>query len=132
MYIGMSESIRNPQYNPLDPDILLSTSLQTLDNKQEKDSLKYIAQDYIKDNIRCNCISPARVHTPFVDGFIKKNYPGKEKEMFEKLSKTQPVGRMGNPQEIADLALFLCADEASFITGSNYGIDGGYVTLNSK
>tara|TARA_Y100000389_G_scaffold203617_1_gene252704 strand:+ start:1400 stop:2182 length:783 start_codon:yes stop_codon:yes gene_type:complete len=91
-----------------------------------------IAQDYINDNIRCNCISPARVHTPFVDGFIKKNYPGEEKEMFEKLSKTQPIGRMGNPQEIADLALFLCTDEASFITGSNYGIDGGYVTLNSK
>jgi NAD(P)-dependent dehydrogenase (short-subunit alcohol dehydrogenase family) len=91
-----------------------------------------IAKDYINNNIRCNCISPARVHTPFVDGFVKKNYPGKEKEMFEKLSKTQPVGRMGKPQEIADLALFLCTDEASFITGSNYGIDGGYVTLNSK
>ena len=91
-----------------------------------------IAKDYIDDNIRCNCISPARVHTPFIDGFIKKNYPGNEAEIFEKLSKTQPIGRMGNPQEIADLALFLCADEASFITGSNYGIDGGYVTLNSK
>ena len=63
---------------------------------------------------------------------LKKNYPGKEKEMFEKLSKTQPIGRMGNPQEIADLAFFLCADEASFITGSNYVIDGGYITLNSK
>lgn len=91
-----------------------------------------IAKDYIDSNIRCNCISPARVHTPFVDGFIKKNYPGNEIEMFEKLSKTQPIGRMGKPQEIADLALFLCADEASFITGSNYGIDGGYITLNSK
>lgn len=91
-----------------------------------------IAKDYIEDNIRCNCISPARVHTPFVEGFIKKNYAGKEKEMFEKLSKTQPIGRMGKPQEIADLALFLCADEANFITGSNYGIDGGYITLNSK
>lgn len=91
-----------------------------------------IAKDYINDNIRCNCISPARVHTPFVDGFIKENYPGNETEMFEKLSKTQPIGRMGKPQEIADLALFLCADEASFITGSNYGIDGGYITLNSK
>ena len=91
-----------------------------------------IAKDYIDDNIRCNCISPARVHTPFIDGFIKKNYPGNETEMFGKLSKTQPIGRMGKPQEIADLALFLCADEASFITGSNYGIDGGYVTLNSK
>jgi NAD(P)-dependent dehydrogenase (short-subunit alcohol dehydrogenase family) len=91
-----------------------------------------IAKDYIDSNIRCNCISPARVHTPFVDGFIKKNYPGNEIEMFEKLSKTQPIGRMGTPQEIANLALFLCADEASFITGSNYGIDGGYITLNSK
>jgi NAD(P)-dependent dehydrogenase (short-subunit alcohol dehydrogenase family) len=91
-----------------------------------------IAKDYIDHNIRCNCISPARVHTPFVDGFIKKNYPGNEAEMFEKLSKTQPIGRMGNPQEVADLALFLCSDEASFITGSNYGIDGGYITLNSK
>ena len=91
-----------------------------------------IAKDYIDSNIRCNCISPARVHTPFVDGFIKKNYPGNEIEMFEKFSKTQPIGRMGTPQEIANLALFLCADEASFITGSNYGIDGGYITLNSK
>ena len=91
-----------------------------------------IAKDYINHNIRCNCISPARVHTPFVDGFIKKNYPGKESEMFENLSKTQPIGRMGMPQEIADLALFLCSDESSFITGSNYGIDGGYITLNSR
>ena len=91
-----------------------------------------IAKDYIIHNIRCNCISPARVHTPFVDGFVKENYPGKESEMFENLSKTQPIGRMGIPQEIADLALFLCSNESSFITGSNYGIDGGYVTLNSK
>jgi len=91
-----------------------------------------IAKDYIIHNIRCNCISPARVHTPFVDGFVKENYPGKESEMFENLSKTQPIGRMGIPQEIADLALFLCSDEASFVTGTNYGIDGGYITLNSK
>ena len=91
-----------------------------------------IAKDYIDQNIRCNCISPARVHTPFVDGFISKNYPGKEDEIFDKLSKTQPIGRMGEPQEIADLALFLCSDEASFITGSDYGIDGGFITLNSK
>ena len=91
-----------------------------------------VAKDYINHNIRCNCISPARVHTPFVDGFIKENYPGKESEMFENLSKTQPIGRMGIPQEIADLALFLCSDEASFVTGTNYGIDGGYITLNSK
>jgi NAD(P)-dependent dehydrogenase (short-subunit alcohol dehydrogenase family) len=90
-----------------------------------------VAKDYIKDNIRCNSISPGRVHTPFVDGFLKKNYPGKETEMFDKLSKTQPIGRMGKPIEIAHQVLYLCSDEASFITGSDYAIDGGYVTLNS-
>lgn len=88
-----------------------------------------IAKDYLQHNIRCNSISPARIHTPFVDGFIAKNYPGLEKETFEKLSKTQPIGRMGNPQEVADLALFLCSDEASFITGSDYPIDGGFIKL---
>lgn len=90
-----------------------------------------IAKDYLKHNIRCNCISPARVHTPFVDGFISKNYPGKEDEMFKKLSATQPIGRMGRPDEIASLALYLCSDEASFITGCDYPIDGGFSKLNN-
>ena len=90
-----------------------------------------VAKDYIHENIRCNSISPARIHTPFVDGFIAKNYPGKEKEMFEKLSKTQPIGRMGTPEEVASLALYLCSDEASFITGCDYPIDGGFVKLNN-
>ena len=90
-----------------------------------------VAKDYINYNIRCNCISPARVHTPFVDGFIAKTYPGKESEVFEKLSKSQPIGRMGNPDEVATLVLYLCSDEASFITGSDYAIDGGFVTLNN-
>jgi NAD(P)-dependent dehydrogenase (short-subunit alcohol dehydrogenase family) len=90
-----------------------------------------VAKDYLGDNIRCNSISPARVHTPFVDGFIAKNYPGKEAEMFEKLSKSQPIGRMANPDDIAGLALYLCSDEASFITGNDYPIDGGYIKLNS-
>ncbi|WP_223550677.1 SDR family NAD(P)-dependent oxidoreductase [Aestuariivivens sp. NBU2969] len=89
-----------------------------------------VAKDYLNEGIRCNCISPARVHTPFVDGFIKKNYPGKEAEMFEALSKTQPIGRMGKPEEIANLALYLCSDEASFITGSDFPIDGGFIKLN--
>ncbi len=89
------------------------------------------AKDYVKDNIRCNCISPARVHTPFVDGFLAKNYPGKEAEMFEKLSQTQPIGRMAKPEEIAALILYLCSDEASFITGSDYPIDGGFIKLNN-
>ena len=90
-----------------------------------------VAKDYLKENIRCNCIGPGRVHTPFVDGFLQKNYPGKEKEMFEQLSKTQPIGRMGKPEEIAYLALYLCSKEAGFITGSFYPIDGGFITLNS-
>jgi NAD(P)-dependent dehydrogenase (short-subunit alcohol dehydrogenase family) len=90
-----------------------------------------VAKDYISDNIRCNSISPARVHTPFVDGFLQKNYPGKEAEMFEKLSKTQPIGRMAKPEEVAALALYLCSDEASFITGTDYPIDGGFLKLNT-
>mgnify|MGYP000117582507 FL=1 len=90
-----------------------------------------VAKDYIKDNIRCNSVSPGRVHTPFVDGFLKKNYPGQEAEMFEKLSKTQPIGRMGKPIEVAHQVLYLCSEEASFITGSDFSIDGGFITLNS-
>jgi len=90
-----------------------------------------VAKDYLADNIRCNCISPARVHTAFVDGFLAKNYPGKEAEMFEKLSKTQPIGRMATPGEIAHLILYLCSDEASFITGCDYPIDGGFTKLNN-
>jgi 2-keto-3-deoxy-L-fuconate dehydrogenase len=88
-----------------------------------------VAKDYLTDNIRCNSISPARVHTPFVDGYLRKNYPGREKEMFEKLSKTQPIGRMAQPDEVATLALFLCSDEAAFITGTDYAIDGGFLNL---
>jgi 2-keto-3-deoxy-L-fuconate dehydrogenase len=90
-----------------------------------------VAKDYINEGIRCNSISPARVHTPFVDGFINKNYPGKEAEIFEKLSKSQPIGRMGKPDEVAALALYLCSDEAGFITGSDYPIDGGFIKLNN-
>ena len=90
-----------------------------------------VAKDYLSVGIRCNSISPARIHTPFVDGFIAKNYPGKEKEMFEKLSKSQPIGRMGTVEEVANLILYLSSDEASFITGSDYCIDGGFLKLNS-
>jgi 2-keto-3-deoxy-L-fuconate dehydrogenase len=89
------------------------------------------AKDYLNDKIRCNCVSPARVHTPFVDGFLAKNYAGREAEMFEKLSKSQPIGRMGKPEEIAHLVVYLCSDEAAFITGCDYNIDGGFVKLNT-
>ncbi|MGB5275049.1 MAG: SDR family oxidoreductase [Flavobacteriaceae bacterium] len=91
-----------------------------------------VAKDYLEYGIRCNSISPGRVHTPFVDGYLKANFPGKEQEMFEKLSKTQPIGRMGEPSEIADLALYLCSDEASFITGTDFPIDGGFIRLNGN
>ena len=88
-----------------------------------------VARDYVGEKIRCNCVSPGRVHTPFVDGFLAKNYPGREAEMFDKLARTQPIGRMGQPSEIAELALFLCSDAAGFITGTNVPIDGGFVSL---
>ncbi len=88
-----------------------------------------VARDFIDQGIRCNALLPGRVHTPFVDGFIAKNYPGREAEMFEKLSKTQPIGRMGRPEEVAAAALFLCTDEASFITGTGLPVDGGTLTI---
>jgi len=90
-----------------------------------------VAKDYVEHGIRCNSISPARVHTPFVDGFIRENYPEKQEQMFAQLSKTQPIGRMASPEEIAKFALFLCSDDAAFITGTDYPIDGGFIKLNS-
>ena len=88
-----------------------------------------VARDYLAHNIRCNCVSPARVHTPFVDKYLANNYPGREKEMFEKLAHSQPIGRMADPAEVASLALFLCSDEAGFITGVDYPLDGGFCNL---
>lgn len=88
-----------------------------------------VAKDFLEQKIRCNAILPGRVHTPFVDGFIARNYAGREAEMFEKLSKAQPIGRMAQPEEIAYAALFLCSDEASFITGTALPVDGGTLTI---
>lgn len=90
-----------------------------------------VAKDYLEYNIRCNSVSPGRVHTPFVDGYLAKNYPGREKELYDQLAATQPIGRMGKPEEVAMLALFLCSDQAGFITGTDYPIDGGFLKLNT-
>jgi NAD(P)-dependent dehydrogenase (short-subunit alcohol dehydrogenase family) len=90
-----------------------------------------VAKDFVGENIRCNAIAPARVHTPFVDGYLKQNYPGRESEMYDQLAATQPIGRMAQPEEIANLVVYLCSDEAGFITGSVYPIDGGFLTLNT-
>lgn len=84
-----------------------------------------VAIDYVKENIRCNCICPARIHTPFVDQFVARHYAGREQEMLRQLSAYQPIGRMGTPDEVAYLALYLCSDEAAFVTGQAYPIDGG-------
>jgi len=88
-----------------------------------------VAKDYLGDGIRCNCVSPARVHTPFVDNYLARTYPGREAEMYAKLAASQPIGRMGEPSEIALLALYLCSDAASFLTGCDYPIDGGFFNL---
>ncbi|MEX0653846.1 MAG: SDR family oxidoreductase [Phycisphaeraceae bacterium] len=88
-----------------------------------------VALDYIDQGIRCNCICPARVHTPFVDNFLRQNYPGQEQAVFQQLSQYQPIGRMAEPDEVAALALYLCSDEAAFITGAAYPIDGGVINL---
>jgi 2-keto-3-deoxy-L-fuconate dehydrogenase len=89
-----------------------------------------VATDFLAAGIRCNAISPARVHTPFVDRYLSDTYPGHEAEMFEKLAATQPIGRMARPDEIAALAAYLCSDEAAFITGANYMIDGGFTGIS--
>ena len=86
---------------------------------------KSVAIDYVSQKVRCNCICPARIRTPFVDGFVSKNYPGREEEMLRRLSEYQPMGRMGTPEEVAYLALYLCSDEAAFVTGQAYPLDGG-------
>ncbi len=90
-----------------------------------------VARDYVKEGVRCNCVAPARVHTPFVDDYLAKNYPGEESKMFDALSATQPIGRMGTPEEIANMVLYLASDESAFITGSSMPIDGGFLNLNA-
>lgn len=70
-----------------------------------------------------------RVHTPFVDGFLHQHYPGREPDVYDILARSQPIGRMAQPHEIASLALYLFSEEAPFITGCDYPIDGGFFNL---
>src|SRR5438874_522026 len=76
--------------------------------------------------IRCNALCPGTVHTPFVEGYLMRNFPGREDEVRQQLHNRQPLGRMGLPEEIANAALYLASDEAAFVTGSSLVIDGGW------
>ena len=85
-----------------------------------------IAIDFANQGIRANAICPGTVHTPFVEGFLERNFAGNKDEMRQQLHARQPIGRMGRPEEIAAAALYLASDEAAFITGSTLVIDGGW------
>jgi 2-keto-3-deoxy-L-fuconate dehydrogenase len=85
-----------------------------------------IAIDFVKQGIRCNTICPGTVHTPFVEGYLARNFAGREDEVRQQLHARQPIGRMGRPDEIAFAALYLASDEAAFVTGSTLVIDGGW------
>lgn len=85
---------------------------------------KSMALDHAKEGIRVNCICPGRVETPFVQARLRE-YPDPAKA-YQEMSATQPVGRMGTPAEIAAAAVYLASDEAAFVTGSAFIIDGGF------
>jgi 2-keto-3-deoxy-L-fuconate dehydrogenase len=85
-----------------------------------------IAMDFVSQGIRCNALCPGTVQTPFVEGYLARNFPGHEDEVRQTLHARQPLGRMGLPEEIAYAALYLAADEAAFVTGAALVIDGGW------
>jgi NAD(P)-dependent dehydrogenase (short-subunit alcohol dehydrogenase family) len=85
-----------------------------------------IAIDFATQGIRCNAICPGTVETPFVEGYLARNFAGYEDEVRQQLHSRQPIGRMGRPDEIAHAALYLASDEAAFVTGSALVIDGGW------
>ncbi len=86
---------------------------------------KSIAIDYAEENIRAVAISPGTVATAYVDKILK-DHPSPQTQR-KAMEERQPIGRMGTPAEIANAALFIASDEASFVTGSNFIIDGGLV-----
>jgi NAD(P)-dependent dehydrogenase (short-subunit alcohol dehydrogenase family) len=85
-----------------------------------------VAIDFATQGIRINAICPGTVHTPFVEGYLARNFADSADEVRAQLHARQPVGRMGRPVEIAAAALYLASDEAAFVTGSTLVIDGGW------
>ncbi|MFL5760015.1 MAG: SDR family NAD(P)-dependent oxidoreductase [Thermomicrobiales bacterium] len=83
------------------------------------------AMDYVDQGIRCNSISPGTVESPFVESYLQRFHAGEVEETRKQLHARQPLGRMGRPDEIAPLALYLVSDEAAYVTGANMVIDGG-------
>jgi 2-keto-3-deoxy-L-fuconate dehydrogenase len=86
---------------------------------------RQLAVDY-PTQVRVNCICPGTVESPFVEGYLEKYHKHEKEEMRAQLHARQPIGRMGKPVEIANMALYLCTDEAEFVNGSVITIDGGW------
>jgi 2-keto-3-deoxy-L-fuconate dehydrogenase len=86
---------------------------------------KQLAVDYPKE-IRVNCICPGTVDSPFVEGYLEKYHKHEKEKVREELNARQPIGRLGRPDEIAHMALYLSSAEAGFVNGSTVMIDGGW------
>ncbi len=86
---------------------------------------KSIAVDYAGTGLRCNCICPGTIYSPFVEGYLDRFHKETKDQTVAELHARQPVGRMGRPDEVADLAAYLASDAAEFMTGSEVVIDGG-------
>lgn len=87
-----------------------------------------LAADYA-GRMRVNCVCPGTVDTPFVEAYLEKYHRHEKAEVRKQLDARQPVGRLGRPDEIAHLVLYLCSDEAEFVHGSMMAIDGGWTAL---
>jgi NAD(P)-dependent dehydrogenase (short-subunit alcohol dehydrogenase family) len=87
---------------------------------------RQLAVDYVKQGIRCNAICPGTVYSPFVEGYVERFHHDTREETIKELHARQPIGRMGRPDEVADLAVYMASDEAGFMTGSAVVLDGGW------
>jgi NAD(P)-dependent dehydrogenase (short-subunit alcohol dehydrogenase family) len=86
---------------------------------------RQLAVEYPK-TLRVNAICPGTVQSPFVEGYLEKFHKHNKEEMRAELRARQPIGRLGQPEEIASMVRYLASDEAAFITGSLFTIDGGW------